>query len=392
MNRPEPAPLPAGEALLSRATPSRIGELEVLRTIAVIMVLLEHVSGNLVFWPSHLAKQIQQSGAWTGVDLFFAISGFVIARSLLPKLDETRDVRAFMRTSVEFWIRRAWRLWPSAWFWLAAPLVLCLTFNRSGVYGGFKGNWEMAVAGILNLANFHFAAVFMRAPPGTAFVQWSLSLEEQFYMLLPFAAFMLRRRLPYLMGIILLYAFFMHTPYSPLAIVTRSGAVAAGVLLAIWSFHPTYQDCAPVFLARRRLARIAVLAGGIAALVTLAGSQCPVVPFFLGPVAIIAAMLVWAGSYGEGYLWRPGWPRTIMEILAARTYSLYLVHIPVYFAMHEIWFRRYGQATPTPRQAVAYLFGAVAALAVVAELNHRILERPLREYGKILARHYAARA
>ena len=391
MNRPEPAPLPAGEALLSRAASSRIGELEVLRTIAVTMVLLEHLSGNLMFWPSHLAKQIQQSGAWTGVDLFFAISGFVIARSLLPKLEEARDPRAFMRVSVEFWIRRAWRLWPSAWFWLAAPLVLCFVFNRTGVYGGFKGNWEMAVAGVTNLANFHFAAVFMRAPPGTAFVQWSLSLEEQFYILLPFAAFLLRRKLPYLMGAILLYAFFTPIPYTPLAMMIRGGSVAAGVLLAIWSFHPTYQDCAPVFLGRRLFARIGVLLGGIALLVTLGSAQWPVVPFFLGPVAIVTALLVWVGSYGEGYLWQPGWPRSIMEVLAARTYSLYLIHIPVYFVMHEAWFRLYGGRIPTPRQAVIYLLAAITALILVTELNHRLLERPLREHGKAVARRYAAK-
>ncbi|HYP63343.1 MAG TPA: acyltransferase, partial [Acidocella sp.] len=278
MNQPGFVPLPRGETLLSRETPSRrIGELEVLRTIAVSMVLLEHLSGNLIFWPSHFAEQLQQTGVWTGVDLFFAISGFVIARSLLPKLAEAQDVRSFVRQTVEFWLRRAWRLWPSAWFWLAAPPALCLAFNHSGVYGGFKENWEMAVAGVANLANFREAYVFMRAPPGTAFVQWSLSLEEQFYILLPFAAILLRRRLAYLMGGILVYTFLTSTPYSPLAMFTRGGSVAAGVLLALWSFHQSYQNCAPIFLGRVRLARLAALVGGIALLISLGATQLHVV-------------------------------------------------------------------------------------------------------------------
>ena len=46
-----------------------------------------------------------------------------------------------------------------------------------------------------------------------------------------------------------------------------------------------------------------------------------------------------------------------MEIVAARSYSIYLVHIPTYFAMHEAWYRIYKFAVPTHRQAVVY-FGS----------------------------------
>lgn len=227
------------------------------------------------------------------------------------------------------------------------------------------------------------------APPSRNGV---FSLEEQFYLLLPFAAFLLRRRLPYLMGAILLYAFLTPTPYTPLAMMTRGGSVAAGVLLALASFHPGYQDCAPTFLGGSRVARLVVLWGGIALLVSLGAAQFNIVPFFLGPIALVTAFLVWVASYDEGYLWRPGAVRSFMEILAARSYSLYLVHIPVYFAMQESWFRLHGTTPPTPRQAIIYLALAVPALALVTELNHRLLERPLREYGKQQARRYAAEA
>lgn len=397
VNQPVPA-MPRGDALLSHAPDRRIGELEVLRTVAVGMVLLQHINGNLIFWPSKIAFQLQQNGMWTGVDLFFAISGFVIARSLLPTLKGARDTRHFARLTAEFWIRRIWRLWPSSWFWLAAPLLLCLVFNRSGVYSSFHANWNMAVAGGLNLANFYFAYVSVHSLSiGTAFVQWSLSLEEQFYLLLPIAAFLLRRRLPYLLGAIFLYAFFAPTQFTTLDVVdttianmTRGGSVAAGVLLAVWSFHPGYQDFAPTGFARCRPARIAAFAGTIALLVSLGSSQFCIVPHYLGPIAILTAFLVWIASYNAGYLWRPGLSRTVMEILAARSYSLYLVHIPVYFAMHEIWFRLHGAADPSWRRAALYLALTPFALAVVTEANHRLLERPLRDYGKQVARRFAA--
>jgi peptidoglycan/LPS O-acetylase OafA/YrhL len=369
----------------------RIGELEVLRTVAILMVLVQHLPFNLLFWGSKYLAPIFRSGTWSGVDLFFAVSGFVIARGLLPQLEGVRDFRKFLHITVTFWIRRAWRLWPSAWFWLAAPLILCLVFNRSGVYGGLLVNWQMAMACLANLANFYVAehVIYHSGGHATAFAQWSLSLEEQFYLLLPFAAWLLRRHLAVLMGALLIFAFF--SSLSGFMLNIRSGAFAAGVLLAIASRHPAYADCAPVFLAGSRLARIALLLGCVVLLVSLGDISWLIVRFLLGPIAVVSGMLVWVASYGKGYLWRPGWSRRIMEIVAARSYSIYLVHIPVYFAMHEAFFRIYGPIVPSHRQAAIYLATTPLLLALVTELNHRLLELPLREHGKSVAKAYASR-
>ena len=374
----------------SNVEPGRNGELEVLRTVAILMVLMQHLPTNLMFWPSKYSQPMQDLGTWSGVDLFFAVSGFVIARGLLPQLQGVRDIRKFMHITVTFWIRRAWRLWPSAWFWLAAPLLLCVLFNRTGVYGSLLDNWSMAMAGVSNLANFYVIAHFLQSGGvGTAFAQWSLSLEEQFYIALPFAAFIFRRYLPVAMGLLFLYAFFaVHSPFSN---DTRSGAFAAGVLLAIASRHSFYADIAPVFLARNRLWRIGLLVFAVAWLVSFGDWSWDIVSFALGPVAVVSGLLVWVASYDQGLLWRAGGPRRVMEILAARSYSIYLVHIPVYFAMHEAWFRIYGSLVPTHKQAVVYFGVAALFMALVAELNHRLLERPLRERGKEIAGRYVLR-
>ncbi len=385
-------PQPAEASL--RASPEssgRIGELEVLRTTAILMVLAAHLPFNLLFWPSRYSHTLYDLGTWSGVDLFFAVSGFVIARSLLPQLENVRGAREFLHVAVVFWIRRAWRLWPSAWLWLAMPLFLCVFFNRAHVYGSFNANWSMAVAGLLNLANFHLAYIFSNhmTDTGTAFAQWSLSLEEQFYMLLPFAAWAFRRYLPIPLFAVLVLAFFV--PNNALTWMIRGGAVSAGVLLAIAERHPAYGDCAPTFLGHHRLARIAFLTGGVALLISVGDKALNIVPFIQGPIAVLSALLVWAASYGKGFLWRPGFSRRIMEIIAARSYSLYLVHIPVFFGMHEMWFRLYTLATPTHRQAIIYFALTLIPLTLVTELNYRLLERPLRERGKDVARRYARR-
>jgi peptidoglycan/LPS O-acetylase OafA/YrhL len=369
----------------------RLGEIEVLRAVAILMVLAAHFAFNLLFWPTWITNFLFTGvGLWTGVDLFFAISGFVIARSLLPMLEGVTGVMEFFDLAVQFWIRRAWRLWPSAWLWLALPLPLCLVFNKAQAYGTLSDNWAMFVAGILNLANFHEALSFMQPHHGqaTAFVQWSLALEEQFYLLLPVAAFLCRRYLP--IPLLLIFAFAFISPDTPLAMMLRSGAVALGVLLAIWSRHPSYQQCRPEFLGRFRVARIAALTLGVAFLLSLGSSQLLIVPFFLGPVALISAMLVWIASYDRGYLWRPGRSRRVMEVIASRSYSLYLVHIPVYFGMHEMWFRLYSMQNPSRPQALIYLAIMLVPLIALTELNHRLIEKPLRERGRILASRFAA--
>lgn len=365
----------------------RIGEIELLRAIAILMVMIEHLPFNLIFWPARITAWL--GGFWVGVDLFFAISGFVIARSLLPSLIDQRDPRRYLRITVAFWMRRAWRLLPASWLWLALPVPLCLWFNRSGAYGDLQANWELLIAGLLDLANFREAFVFGQFGSGTAFVQWSLSLEEQFYLLLPFAVLIFRRRLPIPLALLVLAGFLV--PNTALAFQLRLWAVALGVLLAMWSRHPTYRELAPVALAHRRPARWAVLLIPLVAIVSVGTQSLHIVPFYQGPVTLLAGLLVWVASYDGNYLAAPSLFRRAMEWIAARSYALYLVHIPAYFAAHEIWFRLRGAADPTRRQALIYCLGGVALSFLLAELTYQMVETPLRLRGRGVAARFLTR-
>src|SRR5690606_16205729 len=72
---------------LTRMGRGRILDIEVLRALAVIGVVVHHARDNLFTWTSPgLERLAVYFGGWVGVDLFFVISGFVIARSLLPQL------------------------------------------------------------------------------------------------------------------------------------------------------------------------------------------------------------------------------------------------------------------------------------------------------------------
>src|SRR5690554_933284 len=178
-----------------------IDDIEVLRGVAVIAVLIHHMKENLFPWlttpldPRGLDLQL-----WWGVDLFFVISGFVITRSALPALHQsTADKALFWRTTISFWTRRAWRLLPSAWLWLVLTLLLSIGFNQSGVFGSPATNLQAALADMLQYANARFADSFMVYDYGASFVYWSLSLEQQFYLLFPLLIFISRRWLAVVM-------------------------------------------------------------------------------------------------------------------------------------------------------------------------------------------------
>lgn len=377
---------PGLKTVIAPRAGGRLAEIEVLRAIAVLMVLVEHMPVNLVFWHSGFADTyLVPSGLWDGVDLFFAISGFVIARALLPRLHGVTEPLKFLRIAMDFWIARAWRLIPSAWLWLTVPVILCVVFNKSNAYGSLEANWEMFVAGILDLANFHMAAVYGRYGSGTAFAQWSLSLEEQFYLVLPVAAFLCRRWL--VVPLVLISLGGLVVSNIPLSFMVRLWPVAFGVLLALWEGRASYRELEPIGLNRRPVARAALLLLALACLITTGAGSLHIVSFYQEPIAVLAVTLVWLASYDQNYLWPPGLLRRGMEVIAARSYSLYLIHIDVYFGIHELWYRRHGLAIPTRLQAVEILLLAAVVLICVTELSHRLVEIPLRARGKqIVAR------
>src|SRR5687768_15310997 len=92
----------------------RIGDIEVLRAIAVLFVVFQHLP-DLFPWTLPSLSRLQAFiGGSFGVDLFFAVSGFVIARDLVPRLLGAADGSAARRIMLSFWVRRMWRLWPAA--------------------------------------------------------------------------------------------------------------------------------------------------------------------------------------------------------------------------------------------------------------------------------------
>jgi peptidoglycan/LPS O-acetylase OafA/YrhL len=378
----------------------RIDDIELLRAVAIILVLIEHMRVSLYPWLGVLETRFNGLfGFWEGVDLFFAISGFVIVRSLMPSLAAAKSQTAYFNAAVAFWVRRAWRLLPSAWLWLAIILAATVFFNRSGVFESFRANFEGAVAAILDVANFRTMLVYGKFGSGATFPYWSLSIEEQFYFLLPFVVLLSGRRLPLVVGAGILLQFFVPRTGANAGVVglylnmMKSDAILLGVLIAIWSTHPTYRLFEPVFLKQRPVVGLTLFAGLIVLLAATGSDFLHIVPFQTGLIALISAVLVFIASFNKNYLWPSGPLKQVMLWFGTRSYALYLVHIPAYFFTREIWYRLQPPGTVfTDRFAIRFAYTAAILLVILAELNYRLIELPLRRRGARIAKGIARRA
>src|SRR5262249_14860706 len=129
-----------------------------------------------------------------GVDLFFGISGFIIVTRLLPV---SGSFRSF---ALPFWIRRVFRLWPAAMFWALVTTIFAAALDPDGRLGSPLGFAATALFASLNIANLQAAdcagnGVLFPCDNGAALGHyWSLSLEEQFYWVIPFVLYFCPRK------------------------------------------------------------------------------------------------------------------------------------------------------------------------------------------------------
>lgn len=141
-----------------------------LRAVAVLLVVVFH------FWPGRL------SGGYIGVDIFFVISGFLITAHLVRELTKTDRI-----SLPEFWARRARRLLPAS----IAVLVFCSVATLLVLpLSGLGDTVREILASTFYFENWMLAAdsVDYLAAGGDATMAqhyWTLSLEEQFYVLWP---------------------------------------------------------------------------------------------------------------------------------------------------------------------------------------------------------------
>ena len=165
---------------------SYVPELDGLRGLAVLAVVLYHchtrLVGTWIYGPL--------LWGWAGVNLFFALSGFLITSILI----EARDKPDYFRN---FYARRALRIWP-VYFLL---LIVCYTVPEwfLGDTLAHQAHWKTLVAYALFIQNLRHTQL-----PGTLGPTWSLAIEEQYYLVWAPIVRFCRGRLNWLLPVILI--------------------------------------------------------------------------------------------------------------------------------------------------------------------------------------------
>ena len=137
--------------------------LDVLRAVAVLLVFCYH---------SEAALLVSRFG-WTGVDLFFVLSGFLVSGLLFKEYQATEQLRPG-----RFLLRRGLKIYPQFYFFIAASLaVACLQ--------GAPPRMRQLAAELCFVQNYE---------PGMWSHTWSLGVEEHFYLLLTLVMVLLAKR------------------------------------------------------------------------------------------------------------------------------------------------------------------------------------------------------
>ena len=372
----------------SPAPGGRIAVLDGLRGVAILLVLVRHaISLPLeAVTPLDVAVRAVAQVGWAGVDLFFVLSGFLITGILL-------DTKGQPHWWLNFFIRRGLRIFPLYYGALVFTFILLphLIHWSNADYATLRANqvwyWTYTV-------NFLNAFTHGSGTPLNTAHFWSLSIEEQFYLIWPLIvwrckpATLLRvAGFAVLVGLAFRFVLALHDPAHAGANAltpARLDGLMTGAALAVTARLPG------------GLRHLAVWAspmfwGGTAVLVVLAASRggfdyhdpvlavvvYPVIAVVFGALLVLSLIavprspLVRALSSG----WLRGWGKY--------SYALYVIHYPLLGAMQSK-VRFYEQGLPAlggvRLPAVLLLALIVASVSYgLAWLSYRMYEGPILE-------------
>jgi peptidoglycan/LPS O-acetylase OafA/YrhL len=352
-------------------------DIEVLRAYAIVITFVAHLGLLNPAW----YKWTTYFWLGGGVDLFFCISGFLITSSLMNAINKQNG---FLPFAGSFWTRRLFRLWPAAILWATITLVISLYFEVSRTFGSQENMINSWIFGMLNIQNLYIWVVGDSANSTPLWHYWSLSLEEQFYIILPIVLFLSPNRriliIPVLAAAV--YQSTQIRPWGTLLWFIRSDALLYGTFIAlIWHYYP--QRIAPIFSSKnKKFLQIALLVCAPLPIITAKISWSP---YYMGLVAITSSMVILLCSANMNLTGTNSRWRTLAIYIGSRSYSIYLVHNPIFAIVREAFMKSgYTDLTLETDRIVAAIT-AFLLTGIFAEISYRIVETPLRNYGARLS-------
>lgn len=358
-------------------------DIQALRGVAVLAVFLQHYRNRLPT-PEWYHGIFSYAGFWSGVDLFFVISGFVIARSLINRGDWGIGRKLNASALKDFWIRRFNRLAPAAWFWIAFSTVLSLSTISISYAGTLETALTSAATALTATSNLYWSRCVATHSIGTSCMNpdyngvfWSLSLEEQFYLVFAVFAFtfaytrLAKAYAAILIGSIAANYFLVHGAFS-LAWVLRPQGLIVGVLLAI--YHDRVFAVVARFSYRIRIVVCLVAIALVCTLPVMTDLNWSI------PALAFASAIAVSISLPDGGISR-GAVGLLLNWVGNRSYSFYLCHLPIIIVVHEISVRILGGQSVSSPSSIAFVIAFPATLAsalYAAHLSYRYIENNRR--------------
>ena len=374
----------------SVASPSpkepRILELDGIRGVAVLAVVFYHYAvigpgaefHTWLYW-GRAAFRL----GWSGVDLFFVLSGFLIGGILL-------DARNSARYFQTFYARRGFRILPLYFLWLALYPLAVAAYSRWGIpalpespqmYLRWSTYWVF-----LQTLTFAFPIPYRTVAYYWLGPTWSLAIEEQFYLVVaPLVRVLTARRLLYLLlgllavcPVLRVSAYFdwLHSHWYIPITLARADSFAAGILAAMAWKTPTSRAW---LVARKKLLSwtLAVLFLGPLVFTKwyAAGDDLFAQAFKLEFLAIFfALMILTVLANNSGWL---AWlmRNSVLREMGRLSYCIYIIHLSVLagccaFFLHDV--PRFD--TPASFGAVGFSFVLTYCLAW---LSFKYFEGPM---------------
>jgi peptidoglycan/LPS O-acetylase OafA/YrhL len=341
------------------------------RAIAISAVIVYHVTHS--FWMASSrtfpGAKFYSRASWGayGVDIFFAISGFLICSRLIEEYKRNHDL-----SLPSFYVRRVFRIIPPALCYLS---VLFLFSGRESL----NCRPSDLLSSLLFFRNYIPAITVREWNPTSHF--WSLSVEEHFYLLWPglLATAGIRRArilvVPLALGIALWRAMAPHVDIFPgVYLWSRTDVRLDGLLWGCWTALILEKEQTKIALTRF-ISPIALLVLGPAVLlcVLLKSPLASAVLAFLLPFILLTTVLHPESTFGRVLEW---WP---IRWLGRISYSVYL--------WQQLFLSPTMFAYPI-RIALLRLPLILTAILACSAASFFLIEQPMIEMGRRLARRF----